>query len=435
MLRDVARISTQLMPLLRVPATFVLAAGLAGTLFAGEARASAADGATSKIFLADPQTLAANKSKLAAGDRTLRPALDHLLAEADRELRRKAPSVMDKQKTPPSGDKHDFMSQAPYYWPNTNSPGTKFVSHDGERNPDAAKDPDAGNFGSVCYDAHTLALAYYFSGDEKYAAKASEFIRVWFLDPATRMNPNLNYGQGIPGSVDGRPAGLIGARALADLVDAVGLLAGSKSWTANDQQRMLAWAADYLHWLTTSKIGLGEDAAINNHGTFYDVQAVSLALFIGKIDFAREKLQAATDKRIAKQIDPDGKMPRELARTLSFHYSMFNLRAEMQLAALGRSAGVDLWNYHTGDGRSILKAAEFMAQYADPARSWPYQQIQKPNRHELGELLLLAAAEYPESNIKESLRFFQPQDFEDGTERLYLKMARLPETAISQTSR
>jgi hypothetical protein len=409
-----------------LPAAFVLA-GVAVALFPGKIRAAEACCEALNIFLADPQTLAASKAMLAAGDRTLRPALDRLLAEADRELGRKPPSVMDKPQVPPSGNKHDFVSQAPYFWPNTNSASAKFVNHDGERNPEAAKNSDAGNFASVCYDAHTLALAYYFSGDEKYAAKAGDFIRVWFLDPATRMNPNLNYGQGVPGGVDGRPAGLIGARCLADLVDAIGLLADSKSWTTNDQRRMTAWAGDYLHWLTTSKIGLGEDAATNNHGTFYDVQAVSLALFLGETDFAREKLLVACEKRIAKQIEPDGKMPRELSRTLSFHYSLFNLRAEMQLAALGRNAGVDLWHYHSHDGRCILKAAEFMAQFADPARPWPYQQIQKPNRRELEEMLLLAAAEFPDSKIKGSLKFFQAEDFGSAAERLYLKMARLPE--------
>ena len=189
---------------------------------------------------------------------------------------------------------------------------------------------------------------------------------------------------------------------------------------------MTAWAGDYFQWLTTSKIGLGEDAASNNHGTFYDVQAVSLALFLGKTDFAREKLLVAREKRIAKQIEPDGKMPRELTRTLSFHYSLFNLSAAMQLAALGRSVGVDLWHYQTTDGRSILKAAEFMAPFADPGRAWPYQQIQRPNRKELGELLLRVAAEFPESKIKEALKFFRPEDFSGSAERLYLKMARLP---------
>ena len=333
---------------------------------------------------------------------------------------------MDKTQIPPSGDKHDYVSQAPYSWRDTNSPGGKYVSRDGERNPEAEKNSDAGNFASVCSDTHTLALAYYFSSDEKYAAKAGEFIRVWFLNPATRMNPNLKYGQGIPGSVEGRPAGLISARGLADLVDAIGLLAGSKIWTTNDQQRMTAWVGDYFHWLTTSNIGLGEDAASNNHGTFYDVQAVSLALFLDKTNFAREKLLAAREKRIARQIEPDGKMTRELARTLSFHYSLFNLRAEMQLAALGRSAGVDLWHYQGTDGRTILKAAEFMAQFADPGRAWPYQQIQKPNRNEMGELLLCAAAEFPDTKIKDAIKYFRPEDFSGSAERLYLKMARLP---------
>jgi hypothetical protein len=380
-----------------------------------------------RVYCADPQVLASAKARMVASDPSLQPALNQLLADADRRLSQKAVSVMDKNQIPPSGDKHDFISQAPYYWRDTNSPDGKYVRRDGERNPECGQDSDAGRLGSVCSGAHTLALAYCFYGDEKYAAKAAEIIRVWFLNPETRMNPNLKYGQGIPGEVEGRSTGLIGARGLADLVDAIGLLAGSSSWETNDQQGMTAWAGDYFQWLTTSKIGLGEDAASNNHGTFYDVQAVSLALFIGKMDFAREKLLQAREKRIADQIEPDGKMPRELARTLSFQYSLFNLRAEMELAALGRSAGVDLWHYQTTDGRSILKAVEFIAPYADPKREWPYKQINRPNRNELEELLLRAAAEFPESKpIGDALSAYRADDFAGNPARLYLKMAKLP---------
>jgi hypothetical protein len=405
----------------------VLTAVFAGALFTGKIRATEAAGETPKFFSADLQTLAASKSALAAGDATLRPALNRLLAEADKRLGQKPASVMDKIQVPPGGDKHDYFSQAPYFWANPNtSNGLPYVNRDGQLNPEVRNSSDAGNFAAVCYDARTLALAYYFSGEEKYAAKAAEFVRVWFLDPATRMNPNLKYGQGIPGVVEGRAAGLITARCLTDLVDAVGLLAGSKNWTPDDQQGMVAWAGDYFQWLTTSKIGLAEDAAANNHGTFYDAEAVSLALFIGKTNFAREKLLTAREKRIAGEIEPDGKMPQELRRTLSFHYSLFNLDAELQLADLGRNAGVDLWHYQTADGRSILKAAEFMAPFADPDRAWPYQQIQRPNRNELGALLLRVAAEFPESKIQDAFKFFQPEDFSGGTEQLYLKMARLP---------
>ncbi len=323
----------------------ILAGGFACARFIGDVQAEEATPEAPRIFSADPQTLAASKAALATNDATLRLALNRLLADADDKLDQKPSSVMDKNRVPPGGDKHDYISQAPYFWQDTNSTDLKYVSHDGQRNPESKEESDAGIFAGVCYDTHTLALAYYFSGNEKYAAKATEFIRVWFLNPATRMNPNLKYGQGIPGKVEGRPAGLITARRLADLVDAIGLLAGSKNWTTNDQQGMTAWAGDYFEWLTTSKIGLGEDASANNHGTFYDVQAVSLALFLGKTDFAREKLLAAREKRIAQEIEPDGKMPRELKRTLSFQYSMFNLDAEIRLAALGRDVGVDLWHF------------------------------------------------------------------------------------------
>ncbi len=377
-----------------------------------------------RVFSDDPATLMASKAALAEGDKPLKTALSWLQREADRRLEQRAASVMDKNQVPPSGDKHDYMSQAPYYWKDTNSPDGKYVRRDGERNPEIRKNSDAANFGSVCLGVHALGLAYYFTGDEKYAAKATELMQVWFLNPATRMNPNLNFGQGVPGETEGRPSGLIGARGLSELVDGIGLLAGSPSWTAADQQGMVTWAREYLHWLTTSPIGKGEDAATNNHGTFYDVQAVSLALFIGDTDWAKQKLLQARTKRISSEIQPDGKMPRELARTLSFNYSVFNLHAEIQLATLGNKVGVDLWHYQTTDGRSLLKALEFVAPYADPAKKWPYQQIHEPNRNDLFDVLLRATPYYPDSKLGDALKFHKTDDLNNNPERLYLKLAQ-----------
>ncbi len=375
-----------------------------------------------RVFCADPQVLASAKARLAAGDPSLQPALRRLRLDADRLLTMKPPSVMDKRQVPPGGDKHDFISQAPYYWPDTNSPG-HYVHRDGQRNPEAGRDSDAGNLGKVCAGARALALAFYFTGDEKYAAKTAEIIRVWFLNPATRMNPNLNYGQGVPGEVEGRPEGLISARGMAGLTDAIGLLAGSKSWTPADQQEMSAWLGQYFIWLTTSKIGLAEGRASNNHGTFYDTQVAALALFLGKTNEAREILLKDRGNRIAGQIEPDGRQPRELARTLSFDYSLFNLRALVDLASIGRNAGVDLWHYQTADGRSLLKALEFMAPYADPAKAWPYQQIHRPNRDALGELLLRAAAMYPESGLTDALKFYSPNVLAANLVRLLYETA------------
>lgn len=373
-----------------------------------------------KVFCDDAAALVANKKLLADGEPALKPVLQRLLNEADARLNGKAQSVMDKKNAAPSGDKHDFMSQAPYYWRDTNSPDGKYIRRDGERNPESNNDSDSGRFQKLCADAHTLALAFYFSGDEKYAVKATEMVRVWFLNPATKMNPNFNYGQGIPGQTEGRPAGLISARGLVQLVDALGLLEKSKAWTTEDQNGMTAWFTDWLHWLTTSKIGRGELDAKNNHGTYCEAQAASIALFLGKKEMAREIVSQARERRIAKQIEPDGRQPLELVRTTSFGYSLFNLRALMQLADIGRSAGVDLWHYETKDGRSILKAAEFMAKYADPNEKWPFPQIHPANRNDLEEILRRAAAEFPENQpVKDALKFFKG---DGGTARLYLKV-------------
>jgi hypothetical protein len=384
---------------------------------------------------ADPHALAEAKAKFLTGDASLKPAFDHLLSEAQTALRSKPVSVMDKNRVPPSGDKHDYISQAPYFWRDTNSADGHYIRRDGERNPESGRDSDAGKIGQVCSNVHTLALAFYFTGNDAFAAHAAELLGVWFLNPATRMNPNLNFGQGIPGEVEGRPMGIIGTRGFVGLVDAIRLLSKSKSWTADDQKGMVAWMTQYLNWLQTSKIGMGEGNASNNHGTFYDTQVAAIAAFVGKPELAREVISAAREKRIAKQIEPDGKMPRELQRTKSFGYSAFNLRALMDLASMGQNLGIDLWHFQTSDGRSIRKALDFMAPYADPKKKWPYQQIEKPNRSSLVALLLRAAPEYPDAHYETVLGKAELTESLSSEERLLFRIETIQKTAALSAAR
>jgi hypothetical protein len=378
----------------RVAAVVALTVALTSGMANGEV-AEPNGGTAPRVFLLNAKQLQVTRQRVQAGDKSLTPAWAKLEGEAQKALSATPSSVVSKETTPPSGDKHDYMSQAPYFWPDPKSPnGLPYIRRDGERNPEINKITDHRSLDQLESSVQTLALAFYFKGDEAYAAKATQLLRAFFLDPATRMNPNLQYAQFIPGVNTGRGIGLIESRGLTEVVDSIGLLQGSKALTPADQHGLQDWFGKFLQWMLESKNGRDEAAAKNNHGTYYDVQVVSFALFVGKDDLARQVLQAARQKRIATQIEPDGRQPLELARTRAWSYSVGNLDGLMLLAELGEDLKVDLWSFQTHDGRSIRKALEFLMPIALGEGKWQYQELGGLKAQILFPLMRRAATTY-----------------------------------------
>ena len=349
-----------------------------------------------RVFCLDPERINETRRRVAHGDKLLQPALRRLIVEADDALKAGPFSVMDKTLTASSGDKHDYMSLGPYWWPDpSKSDGLPYIRRDGQVNPESrTDDTDRPAFGRMNSAVETLAVAWYFTGRESYAVHAASLLRTWFLDPATKMNPHLQFGQAIPGRVEGRDIGIIDTARLTRTVDSVGLIESSDAWTDEDHRRIRQWCADYLEWLRTSDHGRGEQKTRNNHATWYDAQVVSLALFTGQQELAGATLETVKHRRIDTQIQPDGSQPHELARTKSMGYSTMNLDGFFRLASMGAKAGVNLWDYESRDGRSIRKALDFLAPYADPQKKWPHRQISSYSDESLFSLLRRAAIAY-----------------------------------------
>ena len=315
--------------------------------------------------MARGELLAESRRLVREGNIYIRPAYLALMQSADSLLLAPPISVMQKSMIPPSGNKHDYMSFAPYYWPDSTKPGgIPYVNRDGLMNPQSRIDHDGLRLQRTIDAVQILALAHYFSGDKKYADGAVKRLRVFFIDTATRMNPNLQFAQAIPGVTQGRGIGIIDTRHMPQLVDAIRLLQPYPGWTKRDATAFRSWCSQYLTWLETSKNGRDEKSQKNNHGTWYDMQVAALALFLGQTDLARTVIGTSTKQRIDSQISADGSQPLELARTRPLHYSLFNLDAFTQLAEMGRNLSVDLWSYTSPNGGSLRKALLFVVPYA-----------------------------------------------------------------------
>lgn len=305
-------------------------------------------------------------------------AYQQLLEDAQKELTKEPLSVMMKEKTPASGDKHDYMSQARYYWADPAKPdGLPYISRDGESNPELEK-LDRVRLGNMANGVITLSLAWYFSGDEKYARKATELVRIWFLNKDTRMNPNLNYAQMIPGHNEGRGRsyGVIDTYSFIEMLDAVQLLEKSKTFTAKDSKQLKEWFGKLVNWILTSDLGQEEGRASNNHSVAHDAQLIAFAIYAGNKPVAERVLNEFPAKRIFTQIEPDGSQPQELRRTLAFGYSEYNIQHMIDIFRMGQKTGIPIDNATSADGRNFYKAVDFLIPYFGKEKAdWPYQQI------------------------------------------------------------
>jgi hypothetical protein len=356
------------------------------------------------VFALDLKNIQKNKQSINAGDAQLMPAYKKLLKDADEALAFGPVSVMEKKHVPPSGNKHDYMSLAPYHWPDPSKPdGLPYLRKDGQTNPEVREYKDKEYMPKLCDIVQILGLAWYFSGEKKYAAHAATLLRVWFLDTATRMNPNLDFAQAIKGVNTGRGAGLIDSRHFIKLIDGIGLISSSSYWKEKDQQGMQDWFAEFLNWMQKSKNGRDEMDAGNNHGVWYDAQRLSMALFTGDKLTARQVVESAM-QRLDQQMDEGGSFPEEMKRTISLHYTVFVMNAFFVIAQMADDAGMELWSYTSPSGKSLKKAFTVLHPYLVGEKKWEGTQIKDFEQEDGYPLLMEASVRFKCKSCREQLQ-------------------------------
>ena len=340
-----------------------------------------------------------NYDLIVANDADKVRSLKLLLKKADKVLAdANLYTVMNKKQIPPSGDKHDYMSTGPYWWPDPTKPdGLPYIKKDGLRNPTYYDITDSQELDKVEDTSLTLALAYYFTHENKYANFASKLIKTWFLDTETRQNPNLNFAQGIPGLNTGRGTGLIETRDIYRVLDAAILIHDSPNWSKENHLALKKWFSDYLTWMLESPIGKDEAKAKNNHGTFYSEQVIAMALFVDKPEIALNEIEIFKN-RMESQLEPDGSQPLELIRTKSWNYVNMNLYGYFLIAKLAENANIQLWNQQISEGKNMKQALDWIVPYLKNEKVWEYEQIQKIGFGETIKILKYASKKY--SNIE-----------------------------------
>lgn len=286
-------------------------------------------------------------------------------------------TLMDRPHGPlrPTDDPHAYASIATYFHPNPDTPdGLPWVSRDGEFSP-VFNQYDRPLWDHTADTVKTLGEAAYLLGRQDLADRAAEHLRAWMVDPATRMRPDVLHGQFVPGQCAGRWVGVIDfSTRMPAMLDAVRLV-----WDHlpdDVQAGVRQWCDQFLQWLVEGPYAADlTDSLRNNHGTFYDRLVVYLALWMGREDIARARLERFVPDRLTTQVADDGTQPHEIGRTLSWNYTVMNAIGLVCVAQLADALGSSPLRTGEPGYERLRSAVAFLAPYLIGEKEWTWKQI------------------------------------------------------------
>jgi len=343
-----------------------------------------------------------------------------ILKAANQYLTEEPITITESRSSRSTGGAHDFFSEGDYWWPDPQNPNGPYVQRDGMSNPDNFNDHRRALM-RLSMQVPALTAAWKLTKDPRYAKHAAKHLRAWFIEAATLMNPSLEFAQAIHGRSTGRGIGIIDTIHLVEVARSIEVLTGSNTLSSHELSTLRKWFQDYLHWMTTSKNGIEEREAKNNHGTCWVMQVAAFAHLTNDhqlLEYCRERFKKVL---VPDQIAADGSFPQELRRTKPYGYSLFNLEAMSMVCEILSTPKQNLWTFELEDGRGIKRALQFMAPFIKDKKRWPHKpdvmyDSEWPMRQNclLFGGLALADDQYiqlwkslpPDSNVEEVIRNF-----------------------------
>jgi hypothetical protein len=340
---------------------------------------------------------------------------DQVINLANRFLLEKPRTIADSNCPRSQGGKHDYYSEGTYWWPDPANPDGPYIRKDGLRNPENFQEHEL-SLHHFCRIVATQASAFLLTGDEKYAKAAMAQMEAWFIDTATRMNPNMLYAQAIKGICTGRGFGIIDAVPLIEVSLAVSILEKSPSIPPSEILQIKDWFRQFTGWLTTHQYGIDEMNAANNHGTWWLAQVAAYARVTGNSAVTDQCQDLYAKKILPGQMAANGSFPLEIARTKPFAYSLYNLDAMAASALILSDESFDAWNYSLPDGRGIIKGVEFIMPFLKDIGKWPYQKDVENWESQPGPRIFILLAAWSE-NRKDWLTLWKTLMEKNNTER------------------
>ena len=271
-----------------------------------------------------------------------------------------------------TGNNHDYYSEGDYWWPDDKNPDGPYIRKDGLTNPANFNEHREAliHFSQL---SGALGSAYVLTNDKKYALKLAEHLKAWFVNEATKMNPNLLYAQAIKGLATGRGIGIIDTVHLVEVTKAIQAIQDSSTLSIEEYNSIIQWFTNYLNWITTHEYGIAERDNGNNHSVCWTMQVAAFANLIGDektMVFCRNFYK---NTLLPNQMEKDGSFPLELKRTKPYGYSLFNLDAMTSICQILSTKNHNLFAYTTSDGKNIELGIKFMFPYIENKSIWKYQ--------------------------------------------------------------